>query len=427
MPRPDRRPPRRRNRTSKNREHPAQRTTPALGQISVARARPDTKTPVFCRHFGPCGGCQHLDVAYEIELAGKAGEFEDHVRRQPRLRNVCFLPPLAAKQPLFYRTALKVPFGTSHRGATCGFFRPGSHSIVDLSECAIQHPLLTEIMVAARRLANELHIPIYQEYKHHGLLRHLLARIAPGTGKSLIGLVVRKGHAPPIRKMAEALFEQFQPRGLVGVVENVNTDRTNVIVGPRSHRLCGDMFLEEEQDGLRVRSSITSFVQVNSAQASELFAEVVRRLGDIVGRHVCDLYSGSGPIALRVAKAGARVTAIERNPDAVRDGIIAARENGLAERLRFLEADALVGLHRVDADGLDALVVDPPRRGLAEDVIDVLCELRFKRMVYVSCNPETHLRDLLMLSRAFDVEAIRPVDLFPRTEHLEVVTTLVRR
>lgn len=382
---------------------------------------------MFCPHFGPCGGCQFLDVPYDVEVERKVAAFAAHLKTLPRLRDARVLPPLAAKQPLFYRTALKVPFGTSHRGATCGFYRPGSHSIVDLEVCAIQHPLLTEMIVAARRLANEFSIPIYQEYKHHGLLRHLLARVAPGTGQSLVGIVVRKAHAPPIQRFARALFDEFKGKGLVGVVENVNSERTNVIVGERTRRLVGESVLEEEQDGLRFRSSITSFVQVNSAQASELFAEVVRQLGDVADRHVCDLFSGSGPIALRVAKAGARVTAIERNPDAAKDGVTAARENGLEDRVRFFAADAFAGLHRLDADGLDAVVVDPPRRGLTEELIDLFSELRFSRLVYVSCNPETHVRDLLMLSRAFAIEAIRPVDLFPRTEHLEVVTSLRRR
>lgn len=382
---------------------------------------------MFCPHFGPCGGCQYLDVRYDVEVERKVNAFVEHLKTMPRLRQAPVLPPLVAKEPLFYRTALKVPFGTSHRGATCGFYRPGSHSIVDLRTCAIQHPLLTEMIVSARRLANELSIPIYQEYKHHGLLRYLLARVAPGTGQSLIGIVVRKAHAPPIEKFARALFDEFAKNGLVGVVENVNAERTNVIVGEKTRRLVGETVLEEEQDGLRFRSSITSFVQVNSAQASELFAEVVRQLGDVEDRHVCDLFSGSGPIALRVARAGARVTAIERNPDAARDGVAAARENGLEERVRFFAADAFAGLHRLDADGLDAVIVDPPRRGLTEELIDLFSELRFKRLIYVSCNPETHVRDLLMLAPAFEVEAIRPVDLFPRTAHLEVVTSLRRR
>lgn len=414
------------DRPNRRREEPL-RGNPQLGQVRISEAKPTTREAVFCPHFGRCGGCSFLDKPYGMELARKSRAFRELVHAQHRLSRVEVLPTLDAKEPLFYRTALKVPFGTSQHGTTSGFFRLGSHSIVNLETCAIQHPLLTEFIVRARAFANEFQVPIYQEYKHNGLLRHLLARVAPGTGQSLIGLVVRKGGAPHIHRMAQALYEEFKSKGLVGVVENVNSDRTKVIVGDRTRRLFGDPFLSEEQDGLRFRTSITSFVQVNTNQASELFAEVIRMLGDLNDRHVCDLFSGFGPIALRLAKAGARVSAIERNPDAARDGAVAAHENGLSDRVRFLQADAFVGLHRVDADGLDALVVDPPRRGLTEDLIDLFSSLTFSRMVYVSCNPETLVRDLSMLSRAFAVQCIRPVDLFPRTDHLESVTLLERR
>lgn len=421
----------RRNRTSKNRPHPVQRSGPAPGQVAVAAALPGTRGPVYCPHFGPCGGCSTLDLDYAVELTRKEQAFRELVSRHPALAGARVLPILGAAEPLFYRTALKVPFGTSQRGATCGFFRPGTHSIVDLQTCAIQHPVLTRLLVRARSLAAEMRVPIYQEFRGNGLLRHLLARVAPGTGEVLAGLVVRRGHAPPIRRLAAALFAEFQPQGLVGVVENVNPERTNVIVGERTHRLEGRPYLQEEQDGLRFRTSIDSFVQVNSAQASALFSEVMRQLGDLEGKRVADLYSGFGPIALRLARAGALVTAIERNRSAVQDGAAAAADNGLADRVRFVAGDAFAALHRIDADGLDALVVDPPRRGLTEDLVDVLRSLAFRRMVYVSCDPSTLVRDLLMLSRpgagAFDVKALRPVDLFPRTEHLETVALLERR
>jgi 23S rRNA (uracil1939-C5)-methyltransferase len=399
------------------------------GEVPIETAKPQTREAVACPHFGPCGGCDYLDRPYGMEMTRKVRELRDALERQPRLAKVEVLPLLAAKEPLFYRTALKVPFGVAGETPVAGFFRRGTHSIVDLETCAIQHPLLTEFLVTARELVKEIEVPIYREYLHKGVLRHLLARVAPGTGESLIGLVVRKAGAPQVRRLGQALFERFESRGLVGVVENLNEERTNVVVGEVTKPMFGRPYLDEEQDGLRFRTSIDSFVQVNAAQASELFAEVIRQLGDgnLEGRHVCDLFSGFGPIALRLAKAGARVTAIERNRQAVRDGAAAARANGLDERVRFLAADAFVGLHRVDADGLDALVVDPPRRGLSEELIDLLLELRFRRMVYVSCNPDTLLRDLLMLHRGFDVKAIRPVDLFPRTAHLEAVVSLVRR
>jgi 23S rRNA (uracil1939-C5)-methyltransferase len=405
------------------------------GAVAIERAQPATQEAVACPHFGRCGGCQLLDRPYSAEIADKTRRFAALLAAHPALAGAALLPTLAAESPLFYRTALKVPFGRGRRGPVAGFFRAGSHEIVDLSVCAIQHPLLTELLVATRRIAAQQRVPIYDEARHKGLLRHLLARVAPGTGKALAGLVVSEAGQPATRFLAKALFAEFSRRGLVGVVENVNPRVTSAVVGARTLPLVGTPFLIEEQDGLRMRASITSFVQANSAQAAVLYAETLRMLGgprpqapgDLSGWHVADLFSGHGPIALRLGRAGARVTAIERNAAAVRDGIAAARENGLGERVRFLAADALEGLREVDAQGLDALVVDPPRRGLDADLIEVLRGLRFARMAYVSCEPDTLVRDLDALSPSFELRAVRPVDLFPRTEHLEVVALLERR
>jgi 23S rRNA (uracil1939-C5)-methyltransferase len=413
---------------------PREPSRPAGGALTVDRARPETREPVFCPHFGRCGGCSLLDVAYDAELTDKSRRFDALLASHPSLVRALRLPPLAAAEPLFYRTALKVPFGRTRHGPICGFFRPGSHEIVDLSVCAIQHPLLTELLVATREHAAALRVPIYDESRHSGLLRHLLARVAPGTGKALAGLVVTESGSPAIRRLAQTLLAEFRGRGLVGVVENVNSRRTSIVAGPLTRPLCGVPFLIEEQDGLRTRASITSFVQANSAQASVLYAEVLRMLGgpraeapgDLRGWHVADLFAGHGPIALRLGRAGARVTAIERHPAAVRDGIAAAHENGLGSTVRFVAADALEGLLATDAEGLDALVVDPPRAGLAPELIDALRALQFRRMVYVSCNPVTLVRDLVALDGAFAVRAVRAVDLFPRTEHLEAVALLER-
>lgn len=349
------------------------------------------------------------------------------LRGEAGLLDVPVLPPLEAGQPELYRTGLKIPFGPGENGPVCGFFRPGSHEIVDLHECAIQHPLLTEMLIRARALAAAGEVAIYDEVRHTGILRHLLGRVGVGSGESLLGLVVREAGSGRIGQMAQTLFEEFAPRGLVGVVENVNPDRTNVISGDRTATLAGRPFLRDVQDGLHWRHSITSFVQANPAQANRLYGEVLSGLGDLRDRRICDLFAGYGPIALRLARAGARVTAIERNEPAVADGRAAARDNQLDDRVRFVGGDALDSLQGLDALGLDAVVVDPPRRGLGNELIELLGELDFPRLIYVSCNPRSLARDLKTLGRSFAIESIRPVDLFPRTDHLESVSLLARR
>ncbi|MFG0317627.1 MAG: 23S rRNA (uracil(1939)-C(5))-methyltransferase RlmD [Planctomycetota bacterium JB042] len=394
--------------------------------VPVRDATSETSKPVRCIHFGPCGGCDHLDLFYREEIARKRDALGALLEESP-LARFDLLPIARAREPLFYRTSLKVPFGKVGDRVVAGFFRPGTHGIVDLNECAIQHPVLTRVLLRGRAAAARHGVPIYHEHLHKGLLRHLVARVAVGTGEVLCGIVVRRGGAPQVARMAQQLFDELRDDGLVGVVENENPKPTNVVLGPRSRTLQGRGELEERADGLVLRTSLTSFAQVNAAQAEVLYREVLDRLAPLDGARVLDLYAGYGPIALRAANAGASVIAVERNPSAVRDGRRAAAENGLAERVEFRTGDAGEALRSAAAEGLDAVVVDPPRRGLGDETVETLRDLEVPRLVYVSCNPVTMIRDLERLDGAFRLRTLRPVDLFPRTAHLECVAALERR
>ena len=398
----------------------------------VAEARPETTGGVRCPHFGPCGGCSFLDQPYADELTAKAAAFERVARAHLDLSTARLNPPLAAREPHFYRASLKVPFGLRRGRPVVGFYRPGSHDIVDLNTCAIQHPALTRLLIAARAAATELGIPIYDERSHKGLLRHFLARIASESGEILAGFVVRYDRDRATQALAELLFERCAKHGLVGVIENVNRERGSTVVGNESRLLVGRETLRETSDGLAFETSLPTFVQVHPAQASALYAEVARLLGPLDGRTVVDLFSGYGPIALRLARGGARVHAIEYDAHAVHEGTRAAAANGLAERVTFAAGDAqrllreyLTAQSAAQA-GVDAIVVDPPRRGLARGLVTLLCESAVPRLVVVSCFPDTLMRDLRLLGARYAVRELGTVDLFPRTPHLESVALLER-
>jgi 23S rRNA (uracil1939-C5)-methyltransferase len=395
----------------------------------VADARPETTDGVRCPHFGPCGGCSFLDQPYADELVAKAAAFERVARAHLDLSEAELRPPLAAREPLFYRTSLKVPFDLRRGRPIAGFFRRGSHDIVDLNTCAIQHPALTRLLIATREAARELGTPIYDERSHKGLLRHLLARIAAGTGEVLAGLVVRYDRDREAQRLAERLMERCAKHGLVGVIENVNRGRTSQVVGHESRLLAGRETLVEESDGLRIETSLTTFAQVNAGQAAVLYGEVERLLGALPGLRVVDLYSGYGPIALRLARRGASVHAIEYDAGAVSEGTRAAAANGLTERLSFAAGDAqrLLRQHAAAGAPIDAIVVDPPRRGLARELVTLLRELAVPRLVVVSCFPDTLMRDLRALAVTYRLKVLGTVDLFPRTPHLESVALLERR
>ena len=400
------------------------------GLTLVADARPETTAGVRCPHFGPCGGCTYLDQPYADELAFKAGAFRRAAESRLDLAGVTLAAPLAAREPLFYRTSLKVPFDLRRGRPIAGFYRRGSHHVVDLHTCAIQHPALTKLLIGARAAAAELGTSIYDERSHRGLVRHFLARIGAGTGELLAGFVVRYDRDPATQALAELLFGRFKKHGLVGVIENVNRERGSQVVGPESRLLVGREHLHEQSDGLSLSTSLTTFAQVNAAQASVLYGEVERLLGPLEGLRVVDLFSGYGPIALRLARRGARVHAVEYDAQAVTEGQRAAAENGLAERVTFAAGDAGKNLRALAAEpgaALDAVVVDPPRRGLARLLIEQLCEMKVPRLVMVSCDPDTFLRDLELLLPAYALEELATVDLFPRTPHLEALASLRAR
>lgn len=392
----------------------------------VADARPDTTGGVRCPHFGPCGGCAFLDQPYADELAGKEAAFRRVAEAQLELAGVELRAPLAAREPLFYRTSLKVPFGLRRGRPVAGFYRRGSHDIVELNTCAIQHPRLTRLLITARELATRLGTPIYDERSHKGLLRHFLARVAPSSGECLAGFVVRYDHDRATLALAEALLERGAKHGLVGVIENVNRERGSQVLGHESRLLLGRERLDEVSDGLALSTSLTTFAQVNAGQASVLYGEVERLLAPLEGLRVVDLFSGYGPIALRLARRGARVHAIEYDAHAVREGERAAAANGLAERVTYVAGDAGRVL-RAHAEPIDAIVVDPPRRGLAPALLDTLCALAVPRLVVVSCFPDTLMRDLRRLAEVYALRSLGTVDLFPRTPHLEAVALLQRR
>lgn len=405
---------------------------------------PTTTAPVRCPHFGPCGGCTSLDVPYFDEVRAKEGKLRTAFSRHPELAKAPILPILGASEPLLYRTAIKVPFGWSANGPVAGFFERRSHRIVDLTTCLIQHPALTELVLETKKIVGELKIAIHDARTGRGILRHLVARVAEGTGELLAGLVVQAQGYGKIRGLALGLMERLgkgvnHAGGLVGVVQNIHDDdEDHAVLGGTTLPLVGRSYLEEVSDGLKFRTSLASFVQVNAAQAQVLYGEVLRLLDetaakqdlpDLQGLRVADLYCGVGPIALRLARAGAQVVGIEHSEDAVRSARWAAKANSLAERASFHAGDAAQGLVKLGEDEsapIDAIVVDPPRRGLSPAVIAAIAASRAKRVVYVSCDPFTFARDLVELAKSFEIAAVRPLDLFPRTLHLETIALLRR-
>ncbi len=381
-----------------------------------------TPTPApACRHFGTCGGCQTLDQAYEAEVRDKEQSlralFEGGGIASSTVR-----PLLSAQAPEGYRTTLKVPFAGYRGEPQAGFYRAGTHEIVNLEECAIQHPALVELLQIARELAAECRVSMYHEARQSGVLRALAARVGQGTGALLVGLVVRRADDRRVAQMAQKLYYGMRRRGLVGVVENHHDQASNAFFGKVTRVLHGEGRLPETFDGLQVQTSLTSFSQSNHTDAETVYRVARELLEPVANKTITELYSGWAPLGLRLAAAGAKLFCVEQSKIAVRDGQRNAKDNGLSDRISFCAMDAAHGL--LQAPPSDAVIVDPPRKGLDEMVRIGLQRGPAPHLVYISCNPVTLLRDIEALADRYQLESIQPVDLFPRTPHVECVASL---
>lgn len=378
-------------------------------------------------------------------------------------------PVLPSPRTEGYRHKVQLPFGLEKQGlslaVTVGCYAAGSHMVVDQSECLVQEPGLSRIAWAVRDWAIANKVPVYREDTRVGWLRHLLLRKGAGTGEILLGLVTNGPGAGP-RDLLPDLLARCQaalaPAGrgpdgrgpdgqgpdgqgpggrdqglgeLVGIVQNLNAERTNVVLGGEERLWWGRSHLNEKLGPFLFPVGMSTFFQVNPFQTPRLYDLAAAAIPE--GSRALDLYSGIGTIALWASRRAGSVLGIEENPAAVQAAVKAAADNGAANA-RFLAADVAKALEQparyleeagLPADAIssaDAVIVDPPRKGLEAQVREALSRLRPERLVYVSCFPATLARDARSFAGTLRLVSIAPVDMFPHTRHVECVAVFDR-
>lgn len=394
--------------------------------LEVLQPSPDRVAPA-CPVASLCGGCQLQHLSYPAELAWKRRRVEAALRRVGRLGSVPVEPSwgMPTQEPWRYRNKAQFPVGRSGGRLVLGFFRRGSHQIVPADDCLIQSPGLVQAAHLARRLAEEAGLVPYDEETHQGQLRHLVVREAASSSQLLLAFVTRTREPVPDR-VVQGLVGGLPH--LVGVVQNIQPDVTNRILGREEHLLWGRPYLEETLGPFRFRLSTQSFFQVNRVQAERLYRLAVELVAPAPGDEALDGYCGVGGIALFLAQRAGAVWGVEENPRAVADARENARLNGVANA-RFAAARLEEWLPRRVREGFRprVAVVDPPRSGVRVQALDALAAAGVERLAYVSCDPETLARDLAHLTgRGYQVTHVQPVDMFPRTAHVEVVARLTR-
>lgn len=376
----------------------------------------------FCPHAKKCGGCQLQNMTYPQQLAWK------QKREQILLDKFCKVEPIIGMdEPTHYRNKVQAAFGRTARGKIIsGVYQSNSHRIVAVDSCTIEDEIADRIIVDIRDLLPKFKIWVYDEDNGTGFLRHVLVKRGFTSGEVMVVIV---GASPvfPMKKQLTKKLLELHPE-ITTVVFNINPKHTNLVLGDREEVLYGNGYIEDTLCGCVFRISPKSFYQINPVQTEILYGKAMEyaKLNDKTS--VIDAYCGIGTIGLVAAKTAGKVIGVELNPDAVKDAISNAKRNN-AQNIRFYCADAGEYMEALARQGesADIVFMDPPRAGSTPQFINAMVKLAPKRIVYISCNPETLARDLeLITKKGYKVQKIQPVDMFPHTNHVETVVLMLR-
>lgn len=408
--------------------------------VNYVKRSPLREEP-FCEHFGVCGGCKWQNLPYEEQLRFKTAQVRDQLTRIGKIELPEIAPCLGSAATRFYRNKLEFTFADRRwltreeveSGAALdaapavGFHIPNMFDkVLDIRTCWLQPDPSNAIRLETKRFCLEHGYTFHNARAHTGLMRNLIVRTA-STGEVMVIVVFGAEDRPRITALLDHLAERFPQ--ITSLFYVVNT-KFNDSVGDLD-AVCyrGKDHIIEEMEGLRFKVGPKSFYQTNSAQAYELY-KVARQFADLhPGETLYDLYTGTGTIANFCAARCARVVGIEYVPEAIADAKVNSELNGIRNTTFYAgDMKAVLDDAFVAANGHpDVIILDPPRAGVDEPVIDVILRAAPERIVYVSCNPATQARDLALMDGAYRVEAVQPVDMFPHTHHVENVVKLVRR
>lgn len=367
---------------------------------------------------------QHLSYPKQLEFKQK--QVEKLLSKIGGLNNVPVLETIGMNEPFGYRNKAQIPVREIDGQLTTGFYRKGSHDLIPMEDFLIQDPKIDEAIVIVRDILREYNFEAYNEKNHTGDIRHIIVRRGHVTEELMIVLVTRTFALPHAEEIIAKITKRL-PK-VVSIVQNINSEKTNVILGKQAMVRFGQDYYTDELMGHTFKISHQSFYQVNSVQTEKLYSVAVE-YADLSGNEkVVDAYSGIGTMTLALAEEAKEVHGVEIVSQAIENAKENAAANGI-ENVTFEVGDAGDWLVRKAKEGLtvDVVVVDPPRKGLAPAFIDAVLTMKPERMVYVSCNPSTLARDLKLLHEGgYKVEKVQPVDMFPQTHHIESIALLTR-
>ena len=380
-------------------------------------------TTTTCPYAKKCGGCQYQGMDYAAQLKKKQKEMNKLLKDFGKPEQI-----IGMKDPLHYRNKVHAVFGRTRRGEIIsGTYETGTHKIVNIDECMIEDEISQSIIRTIRSLIRSFKIKTYDEDTGYGLLRHVLVRRGFATGQVMVVLVLSSPILPSKNNFVKALRKEHPE--ITTVVLNVNDKKTSMVLGERDIVLYGKGYIEDTLCGCTFRISPQSFYQINPVQTERLYQTAID-YAELTGKErVIDAYCGIGTIGMVASKKAREVIGVELNRNAVKDARINAKLNQI-KNITFYEGDAGKFMVSMAEEGekADVVFMDPPRSGSDEAFLSSVIKLAPKRIVYVSCGPDTLARDLKYLTgHGYKVKKMQPVDMFGYTQHVETICKLCRK
>lgn len=375
-----------------------------------------------CPYSKKCGGCQLQNMDYSRQLKYKQAKAVSLLGKFHRVNKI-----IGMENPYYYRNKVQAAFGLTRSGKiVSGVYQSSEKRIVNVDSCMTEDKKADEIIVEIRKMLPDFKIVPYNEFNGKGFLRHVLVKRSFVTNQIMVVLVGANAVFPQKAKFVSALLKKFPE--ITTVVFNVNSGRLSMLLGEREEVLFGKGYIEDKLCGYVFRISAKSFYQINPCQTEVLYKTAID-YADLSGDEVVlDAYCGTGTIGLVASEKAKKVIGVELNKDAVKDAIVNAKINNI-ENASFYNADAgefMVEMAK-ENEQVDVVFMDPPRKGSDKRFLTSLLKLSPKKIVYISCNPETQKRDLFTLTKGgYKVRKIQPVDMFPHTNHVETVALLTK-
>lgn len=400
----------------------------AVGEIAeILEPSPYRVERKCSKELKECGGCQIQELDYKEQLNVKTNEVKQVISRIGKLDDVVIHNALGMEEPFRYRNKAQFPIQKVDGVPVIGFYKKKSHDIIPTDQCIIQHDVNDKIIKIIKTYIRAYKVSIYDEKTHTGVLRHLVTKVGFTTKEVMVVLVANGRKLPYLNELASVLKENIP--GFKTLVVNVNREKTNVILGNENRVIYGDGKINDNIGDLVFEISPLSFFQVNPVQTEVLYNKALEYANLGENDTVFDIYCGIGTISLFLAEKAKKVYGIEIVEEAIKDAKINAKINNL-DNVEFYvgKAEEVVPKMYKQGKRANVVVVDPPRKGCDEKVLDTIVSMEPDRVVYVSCSPSTLARDLNYLDeRGYKCLEVQPVDMFPHSVHIENVALIVKK